>query len=99
MADNSADCPYCGKLISPKPKRHRKCPHCRQPIRVRRGWLFTEQGEEKYLEELQREAERKERQELAKRMNEFRDIEGYKIEMKAYMTAQEALPVIGLSAP
>jgi len=37
-----APCPYCDKLIDPKPTRKRKCPHCGQPIFVRAGELLTE---------------------------------------------------------
>ena len=43
MSDHQAsDCPHCGVSIDPPPKRSRKCPHCRQPIVVRRGHLLTE---------------------------------------------------------
>ena len=36
-------CPHCGAMISPAPKRARKCPKCKQQIRVRKGRLFTEE--------------------------------------------------------
>jgi hypothetical protein len=58
-AAQAANCPYCGKPISPPPKCHRKCPHCRQLIRVRRGRLFTVKGEQEYDKELERDRERR----------------------------------------
>lgn len=74
MADNSAPCPHCGKAVHPPPKRHRKCPHCGQPIRVRRGHLFTEMGEEEFLERQEKARDQREEHELANRMREFRRI-------------------------
>ena len=41
MDTDSAACPYCTKVIEPRPRRKRKCPHCREPIVVRQGALLT----------------------------------------------------------
>ncbi len=59
---SDTDCPYCGKAIVPKPVRHRKCPHCRQPIRVRRNRLLTEAQEKQCNVEVQRQREMKEQE-------------------------------------
>jgi hypothetical protein len=39
--DDPAACPYCSKVIEPRPRRNRKCPHCREPIVLRQGALLT----------------------------------------------------------
>jgi len=41
MDANTAACPYCTKVIEPRPRRKRKCPHCREPVVVRQGALLT----------------------------------------------------------
>ncbi len=40
-ADNPS-CPYCGKPISPAPRRARRCPSCDQRVYPRGGRLLTE---------------------------------------------------------
>lgn len=67
MNDTPA-CPHCGRSIEPPPKRSRKCPHCRQPIVVRRGYLLTEA---KATEFEQRLADEKERRKAEKRDDRF----------------------------
>jgi hypothetical protein len=56
-------CPHCFVVIDPCPTRSRKCPHCRQPIVVRRGYLLTgaeaEEFEGRLAEEKQRITARK----------------------------------------
>src|SRR5947209_11663418 len=42
--DAPAACPYCTKVIEPRPRRNRKCPHCREPIVLRQGALLTAAG-------------------------------------------------------
>lgn len=37
-----AACPSCGVALDRNPKRRTRCPHCDQPIVVRRGRLLTE---------------------------------------------------------
>jgi hypothetical protein len=37
----TAACPYCAKVIEPRPRRNRKCPHCREPVVLRQGALLT----------------------------------------------------------
>jgi hypothetical protein len=37
----TAACPYCQKVIEPRPRRNRKCPHCREPVVLRQGNLLT----------------------------------------------------------
>lgn len=53
-------CPYCAALLSPPPVRNRRCPHCRQPIAVRRVdqrvVLLTEASVVVFEAERQREA-------------------------------------------
>lgn len=41
MAQDSVPCPYCGRPISPRPRRARKCPHCGEQLVVRGGQLVT----------------------------------------------------------
>ena len=41
MDADTAACPNCQKVIEPRPKRGRKCPHCREPLVVRKGQLLT----------------------------------------------------------
>jgi hypothetical protein len=41
MDADAAACPYCAKVIEPRPRRKRKCPHCREPVVVRQGALLT----------------------------------------------------------
>lgn len=41
MDADSATCPHCAKVIEPRPRRNRKCPHCREPLVVRQGALLT----------------------------------------------------------
>ncbi len=38
----TVSCPSCGVLLARKPKRKKKCPHCGEYIRVRKGNLYTE---------------------------------------------------------
>jgi hypothetical protein len=40
MDAEPAACPYCAKIIEPRPRRNRKCPHCREPVVLRRGALL-----------------------------------------------------------
>jgi predicted nucleic-acid-binding Zn-ribbon protein len=47
------NCPYCGKSISPRPKRSRKCPHCGQQVYVRRGVVVTLEVAKAHDEEFQ----------------------------------------------
>jgi hypothetical protein len=44
MDAETAACPYCTKVIEPRPRRNRKCPHCREPLVVRKGALLTTAG-------------------------------------------------------
>jgi hypothetical protein len=41
MDAETATCPYCAKVIDPRPRRNRKCPHCREPVVLRQGALLT----------------------------------------------------------
>jgi hypothetical protein len=41
MDADTAACPHCAKVIEPRPRRNRKCPHCREPLVVRKGALLT----------------------------------------------------------
>jgi hypothetical protein len=41
MDADTAVCPYCTRTISPRPRRNRKCPHCREPVVLRQGALLT----------------------------------------------------------
>jgi hypothetical protein len=41
MDAETAACPYCTKVIEPRPRRNRKCPHCREPVVLRQGALLT----------------------------------------------------------
>jgi hypothetical protein len=41
MDAEAAACPHCEKVIDPRPRRSRKCPHCREPVVVRKGALLT----------------------------------------------------------
>jgi hypothetical protein len=41
MDAETAACPYCEKVIEPRPRRNRKCPHCREPLVVRKGAILT----------------------------------------------------------
>jgi hypothetical protein len=41
MDAEPATCPHCDQVIEPRPRRARKCPHCREPIVVRKGALVT----------------------------------------------------------
>ncbi len=44
MDAESAACPCCNKVIEPRPRRGRKCPHCREPLVVREGALLPADG-------------------------------------------------------
>ncbi|HKI32617.1 MAG TPA: hypothetical protein VKA46_12195 [Gemmataceae bacterium] len=44
MDPETAACPYCTKVIEPRPRRNRKCPHCREPVVLRKGILLTTAG-------------------------------------------------------
>jgi hypothetical protein len=44
MDADPAACPHCDKVIEPRPRRNRKCPHCREPIVLRQGALLTPAG-------------------------------------------------------
>lgn len=44
MDAETATCPSCTKVIEPRPRRNRKCPHCREPLVVRKGALLTAAG-------------------------------------------------------
>jgi hypothetical protein len=37
-----AACPSCGKPFGPRPRRRRKCPHCREWVAVRGDRLLTD---------------------------------------------------------
>jgi hypothetical protein len=41
MDAEPAVCPHCDKVIEPRPRRGRKCPHCGEPIVVRKGALLA----------------------------------------------------------
>jgi hypothetical protein len=41
MDAEPAACPHCAKVIEPRPRRNRKCPHCREPVVLRQGALLT----------------------------------------------------------
>jgi hypothetical protein len=43
MPEASAACPYCGKPISPVPRRARLCPNCRRKVIPRGGKLLAEE--------------------------------------------------------
>jgi hypothetical protein len=43
MPEASAPCPYCGKPITPAPRRARKCPQCQRKVYPRAGKLLTEE--------------------------------------------------------
>jgi hypothetical protein len=47
MSADTAACPSCQKVIEPRPKRDRKCPHCREPLVVRKGELLTADAAQK----------------------------------------------------
>jgi Zn finger protein HypA/HybF involved in hydrogenase expression len=51
-AGSSGRCPYCDGLISPKPTRKRRCPHCGQTLFVRGGEALTEFAAHVHDEEL-----------------------------------------------
>jgi hypothetical protein len=42
MDADRAACPSCGKEIEPRPRRNRRCPHCRRWVMVRHGSLLSE---------------------------------------------------------
>ncbi|HEX5272945.1 MAG TPA: hypothetical protein VFW33_20755 [Gemmataceae bacterium] len=44
MDSEPATCPCCTKVIEPRPRRGRKCPHCREPLVVRKGQLLAADG-------------------------------------------------------
>jgi hypothetical protein len=44
MDADTAACPHCAKVIEPRPRRARKCPHCREPLVVRKGELLPAGG-------------------------------------------------------
>jgi hypothetical protein len=37
MDADTAACPHCAKVIEPRPRRSRKCPHCGEQVVVRKG--------------------------------------------------------------
>lgn len=55
-------CPYCGVVLTPAPKRSRKCPECKAPIVVRTGGtglrLITEEQAKVEGEEAKKQATR-----------------------------------------
>ena len=59
-------CPHCNGVLDPKPKRKRKCPHCRETIIIRKGELYTEQGAQEY------DAKQKEEREIKYWANRLR---------------------------
>jgi hypothetical protein len=59
-------------LIEPKPKRARKCPHCRQRIVVRRDNLYTEAGAKVFEEQLEAERAAADDRERDRRQHEMR---------------------------
>jgi hypothetical protein len=44
MDADTATCPHCEKIIEPRPRRNRKCPHCREPLVVRKGAILPPDG-------------------------------------------------------
>jgi hypothetical protein len=44
MDADTATCPHCEKVIEPRPRRSRKCPHCREPLVVRKGVIQPPNG-------------------------------------------------------
>lgn len=90
---DDASCPYCGKVISPKPARHRKCPHCRQPIRVRRGALMTEQQEKRYDAELRREHGTRRKSERAQMNRITRESNREELQQLRQLQRETGLPI------
>jgi hypothetical protein len=56
MEPDTAACPYCAKVIEPRPRRNRRCPHCQRHVLLRQGALFTEDDARAFDERKKTEA-------------------------------------------
>jgi hypothetical protein len=83
-------CPHCSREIEPPPKRSKNCPHCKEPIVLRRGQLLTPKGAEEF--DARASADRDKR-EVEKKIERFR--EGRQRTREAIREAKKSGVVVG----